>query len=162
LVALQRTVRDMISLNQMKNNIVVSIIILIVVALGLYFVSRGTSTQTMPGASSELQISILKQGSGPAVKTGDTVSVNYTGSFEDGTVFDSNVDPKFQHVAPFSFQVGKGMVIKGWDLGLVGMKVGEQRKLVIAPSLAYGDLGIPGAIPPKATLTFEVELLTIK
>jgi FKBP-type peptidyl-prolyl cis-trans isomerase len=146
----------------MKNNIVVSIIILIVVALGLYFISRNTSTQTMPGASSELQISVIKQGSGQQVKSGDTVSVNYTGSFADGTVFDSNVDPKFQHVAPFSFQVGQGMVIKGWDLGLIGMKIGERRKLVIAPSLAYGDLGIPGAIPPKSTLTFDVELLTIK
>lgn len=147
----------------MKNNIVISIIILIVVALGLYFVSRGDSNKNMSSTSATgLQITTLKSGSGKSAKAGDTVSVNYTGTFQDGTAFDSNVDPKFNHVAPFEFVLGKGMVIKGWDQGVAGMEVGEKRKLVIPSDLAYGDQGIPGAIPPKSTLIFEVELLAIK
>ena len=96
------------------------------------------------------------------VKAGDIVSVNYTGKLEDGTVFDSNVDPKFSHVEPFDFQVGAGQVIPGWDNGLLGMKVGEKKTLVIAPEDAYGEAGAGGVIPPNATLTFEVELLAIK
>jgi FKBP-type peptidyl-prolyl cis-trans isomerase len=147
---------------QMKNSLIVSIIILVVVAVGLYLVSRGGSNKIMPGASKQLQISVIKEGSGKEAKTGDTVSVNYTGTFLDGKEFDSNVDPAFGHVTPFTFTLGQGMVIKGWDQGVVGMKVGEKRKLIIDSSLAYGDLGIPGTIPPKSTLVFDVELLAIK
>jgi peptidylprolyl isomerase/FKBP-type peptidyl-prolyl cis-trans isomerase FkpA len=147
---------------QMKNSLIVSIIILVVVAVGLYLVSRGGSNKIMPGASEQLQISVIKEGSGQQAKAGDTVSVNYTGTFIDGKAFDSNVDPAFGHVQPFTFKLGAGMVIKGWDQGVVGMKVGEERKLVIDSSLAYGDLGIPGTIPPKSTLVFDVELLAIK
>ena len=95
-------------------------------------------------------------------KAGDTVDMNYTGTLADGTVFDSNVDPKFNHVTPFEFTLGVGQVISGWDKGIVGMKVGEKKRLVIGPEDAYGSTGAGGVIPPNATLTFEVELLAIK
>src|SRR5665213_106710 len=95
-------------------------------------------------------------------KNGDTLVMNYTGRLENGTVFDSNVDPKFGHVQPFEFKLGAGMVIKGWDEGLVGMKVGEKKTLTITPDKGYGATGMPPAIPPNATLIFDVELVGIK
>ncbi len=95
-------------------------------------------------------------------KAGDTVAMNYTGTLADGTVFDSNVDPKFNHVTPFIFTLGAGQVIQGWDKGIVGMKVGEKKHLVLAPEDAYGATGAGNVIPPNATLTFDVELLAIK
>ncbi len=88
--------------------------------------------------------------------------VNYTGTLADGSTFDSNVDPKFHHTDPLVFSLGAGQVIRGWDTGIVGMKVGEQRKLEIAPDFAYGASGHPPVIPANATLTFTVELLAIK
>lgn len=94
-------------------------------------------------------------------KVGDTVSMNYTGTLENGTVFDSNVDPKFGHVEPFIFKLGAGQVISGWDKGIAGMKVGEKKSLRIPPEDAYGENGV-GPIPPNSTLIFEVELLEIK
>jgi FKBP-type peptidyl-prolyl cis-trans isomerase len=93
---------------------------------------------------------------------GDTLVMNYTGRLTDGTVFDSNVDPRFGHVQPFSFVLGAGQVIKGWDEGLVGMKVGEKKTLTIPPEKGYGARGAGNAIPPNATLIFDVELVTIK
>ncbi|OGI47075.1 hypothetical protein A2121_00300 [Candidatus Nomurabacteria bacterium GWB1_40_6] len=98
--------------------------------------------------------------SGETAKAGDIVAMNYTGRLQDGTVFDSNVDPKFQHVEPFTFTLGAGQVIAGWDEGIVGMKVGEKKTLVIPPSKAYGPNDY-GPIPGNSTLTFEVELLAI-
>lgn len=94
-------------------------------------------------------------------KEGDTLVVNYTGKLDDGTVFDSNIDPKFGHVQPFEFTLGAGQVIKGWDEGFVGMKVGEKKTLVIPPEKAYGDQAV-GPIPANSTLTFDVELVGIK
>lgn len=94
-------------------------------------------------------------------KAGDVVSMNYTGKLDDGTVFDSNIDPKFNHVEPFEFTLGAGQVIPGWDKGIVGMKVGDKKTLVIPPAEAYGENGVGNIIPPNATLTFDVELLSI-
>lgn len=109
-----------------------------------------------------VKTTVLKEGTGAIAKKGDLVSMNYTGALVDGTVFDSNVDPKFQHVEPFVFNLGAGQVIRGWDEGIVGMKVGEKRKLEITPDYAYGATGAGGVIPPNATLYFEVELVAIK
>jgi protein-disulfide isomerase len=97
-------------------------------------------------------------GPGAAVKSGDTVSVHYVGTLTDGKEFDSSR----KHGKPFDFQVGAGHVIKGWEQGLVGMKVGGKRTLTIPPALAYGDRGAGGVIPPDATLFFDIELVSIK
>lgn len=106
----------------------------------------------------ELQIEELSVGSGEVAQIGDTVSVHYTGTLTDGTKFDSSKD----RGTPFEFTIGEGDVIKGWDEGVPGMKVGGARKLTIPYTMAYGERGIPGVIPTKATLIFEVELLEIK
>lgn len=105
-----------------------------------------------------LKIEDLKIGSGAEAKPGNTVTVNYLGTLINGTKFDSSYD----RGQSFSFLLGGGQVIPGWDQGLLGMKVGGKRKLTIPPTLAYGERGVPGAIPPNSTLIFEVELLGIK
>ena len=105
-----------------------------------------------------VQIEILKEGTGAIAKKGDTVSVHYVGTLENGTKFDSSVD----RGTPFEFSLGAGQVIPGWDIGVEGMKVGEARKLIIPPELAYGSSGAGNVIPPDATLIFEVQLLGIK
>lgn len=108
-------------------------------------------------AESGLQYEDLKEGTGPAAKEGDVVEMEYTGWLTNGKKFDSSVGRE-----PFSFHLGEGEVIKGWDKGIVGMKKGGKRKLWIPPNLAYGAAGAGnGAIPPNAELIFEVELLKI-
>ncbi len=105
----------------------------------------------------ELKIEILKEGIGDReIKAGDQISVHYTGTLVDGTKFDSSLDQG----QPFTFTIGINQVIQGWDQGLIGMKIGEKRKLIIPSSLAYGKEGAGALIPPNATLIFEVELIS--
>lgn len=112
-------------------------------------------TQTLPNG---LKIEDVKVGAGNEAKSGSIVSVHYTGTLTDGTKFDSSRD----RGQPFTLKLGQGLVIPGWEQGLLGMKAGGQRKLAIPPALAYGDRGVPGAIPPGATLIFDIELLSVK
>lgn len=105
-----------------------------------------------------LIIEDIKIGNGAEVKAGNIITVNYLGMLLNGTKFDSSYD----RGQPFSFLLGARQVITGWDQGLIGMKVGGKRKLTIPPALAYGERGVPGAIPVNSTLVFEVELLGFK
>jgi FKBP-type peptidyl-prolyl cis-trans isomerase FkpA len=106
---------------------------------------------------SGLKYEELQEGEGEQAAAGHRVSVHYTGWLLDGDKFDSSLD---RH-QPFDFTLGQGMVIRGWDEGVVGMKVGGKRRLTIPPQLGYGSRGAGGVIPPNATLVFEVELLAI-
>lgn len=106
---------------------------------------------------SGLKYEDISEGDGATAETGQTVSVHYTGWLENGSKFDSSKDRN----EPFNFRLGGGMVIKGWDEGVAGMKVGGKRKLTLPPELGYGARGAGGVIPPNATLIFEVELLDI-
>ena len=104
-----------------------------------------------------MKIEKINSGNGASPKRGDTVNVHYTGWLTDGTKFVSSVD----RYEPFAFVLGTGQVIQGWDQGVAGMRVGDKARLTIPPEMAYGAQGYPGAIPPNATLIFEVELLSI-
>jgi FKBP-type peptidyl-prolyl cis-trans isomerase FkpA len=119
--------------------------------------SAPSSPKSDAGKSGGLVISDQAVGEGPAAKSGDSVTVHYTGWLTDGKKFDSSKD----HGKPFTFTLGAREVIAGWDKGVVGMKVGGKRKLTIPPELGYGARGAGGRIPPNATLEFEVELLKI-
>jgi peptidylprolyl isomerase len=114
----------------------------------------GEGTKTPDG----LQYWDIKAGTGPTAMRGQKVNVHYTGWLTTGKKFDSSVDAG----KPFSFTLGAGEVIKGWDEGVAGMKVGGQRQLRIPPDLAYGPRGAAGVIPPNATLIFDVQLLGVK
>ena len=106
--------------------------------------------------ASGLSITDLDLGNGKEATAGQKVTVNYKGMLENGKEFDSSYDR-----GPFSFSLGAGQVIKGWDEGVAGMKIGGKRKLIIPPDLGYGSRGAGGVIPPNATLVFEVELLDV-
>lgn len=178
-----------------KSLAIIGVLVIMMVALGIYFYSKKSSPQmtdttikqtepastasqatpseavsTTPGVTETptetsvptifpngLIIEDLKVGQGNEVKSGDTISIHYLGTLTNGTKFDSSYD----RGQPFQTQIGVGQVIKGWDLGVVGMKPGGKRRLTIPPDLAYGERGAGGVIPPKATLIFEVELVNI-
>jgi len=144
--------------NQRLVLIAAGVVLLAIVAFAIYSSLSKPAPADLITAPSGLKYQDLKVGSGDEAKTGDTVSVHYTGWLEDGTKFDSSLDRN----QPFEFTLGAGRVIPGWEEGVVGMKVGGKRKLVIPPALAYGASGSSGVIPPNATLTFEVEPLEIK
>jgi len=125
-------------------------------------VAAAATSAAAPAASAAVPAGLVKEdikvGKGPEAKSGDRVAVHYTGTLLDGTKFDSSRD----RGEPFEFALGAGQVIKGWDLGVAGMKKGGKRKLTIPGDLAYGKQGSPPKIPPDATLVFDVELMEIK
>lgn len=164
--------------------IVSTIVLLIVVVLGFYFLFQlfkddeieeidfsssdnqetkdveNENKQAVEGSMvvDQLKGEILKEGTGQGAESGDQVTVHYVGVFEDGTKFDSSLD----RGQPFTFALGAGQVIQGWDLGVAGMKIGEIRRLFIPSEFGYGEAGTPnGAIPPNTNLIFDVELLAI-
>ncbi len=141
-----------------RSLVLVPIMFAVIGVAGLSGCSRQGSTSTEPPTSaSSLIIEDVVVGEGPAAKSGDVVTVHYTGWLTDGTKFDSSVD----RGEPFTFNLGAHEVIAGWDQGVAGMQVGGKRTLTIPPELGYGARGAGGAIPPNAKLIFEVELLSI-
>jgi FKBP-type peptidyl-prolyl cis-trans isomerase FkpA len=129
---------------------------LLVVSAVMTLAACGGSSPTAPSDSGTVTMEDLVVGTGATAVVGSTVTVNYTGSFTNGTVFDTSVGK-----TPIQFQLGAGQVIPGFEQGIVGMKVGGKRRLTIPPSLAYGSAGRAPTIPPNATLVFEVELVSI-
>jgi peptidylprolyl isomerase len=120
--------------------------------------SAGSAQNTASRNIQGMTVQDIREGTGTTAANGDQVTVNYVGTLADGTTFDSSIARN----QPFTFTLGVGHVIKGWDLGVAGMKVGGERKLVIPPSLGYGSQGTPGGpIPPNATLNFTVDLLGV-
>ncbi|HUC87410.1 MAG TPA: FKBP-type peptidyl-prolyl cis-trans isomerase [Candidatus Saccharimonadales bacterium] len=141
-----------------------SLVVLVIVIVGLAIIFNNkaaapaaTNTTNQGTTSMQLQKTDETVGTGAEAVAGDTVTVNYTGTLENGTVFDSS----YSRNQPFSFKLGAGQVIKGWDEGVVGMKVGGKRKLVIPPSLGYGDQAT-GSIPANSTLIFQIQLLSVQ
>ncbi len=120
-------------------------------------VTSGASTASTTPVATNLKIEDLVVGTGPAAKKGDRVTVDYTGWLTDGTKFDSSLDRN----QPFTFTLGSGQVIAGWDQGVAGMMAGGKRRLTIPPELGYGAKGAGKTIPPNATLVFEVEMKKI-
>ncbi|MCR4333656.1 MAG: FKBP-type peptidyl-prolyl cis-trans isomerase [Patescibacteria group bacterium] len=120
--------------------------------------SDSTTMSTDIAPVTELQVTDEIVGTGATAVAGDSVTVNYVGSLTNGTVFDASAN---HGTSGFTFNLGAGQVIKGWDQGIVGMKEGGKRKLVIPASLAYGDQAVGGVIPANSTLVFEVELLKV-
>lgn len=133
------------------------IIAALAIAALIFLVTRGGNSGTVTTASG-LKYVDLVDGDGPSPQPGQMTTVHYTGTFENGTKFESSLDSG----KPYEFKIGTGAVIKGWDEGIMTMKAGGKRKLIIPPNLAYGPQGSPPKIPPNTTLIFEVELLGIR
>ena len=131
----------------------------IIILSTVLFLGIGCNEGNTEEMENGLIIEDLVVGEGAEAQDYNKVVVNYTGSLEDGSIFDSSLN---QGREPFTFTLGVGSVIKGWDLGVKGMKVGGKRKLTISPELGYGDQGAGDVIPPGATLIFEVDLLEVE
>jgi FKBP-type peptidyl-prolyl cis-trans isomerase len=153
---------------EVKNKTILLIVILLVVVFVIFLLMKPKESMAPDNAKNtdqasliqtqkmdEVKIEVLQEGTGEASKVGDILTVNYTGTLENGTQFDSSIGR-----APFSFTLGQNRVIQGWEQGMLNMKVGEKRRLTIPSSLGYGSSGT-GRIPPNATLIFEVDLLKI-
>ena len=134
----------------------ITVVMIAAIVLPVYFtVLRSSPADTTPNTG--LQIENLVIGEGAEAQAGKIVAVDYTGWLEDGTQFDSSIGRE-----PYTFTLGEGRVIEGWDQGIVGMKVGGKRKLIIPPDMAYGEAGSDSVVPPNATLIFEVELVAVQ
>jgi len=152
---------------QFVASVIIGILVLVIFAYFIFGLNGATPAQNQAAVQNspaqpvdtgaKLQITDEKIGTGAAVKKGDTVQINYVGTLTNGKKFDASSD----HGGPFTTQIGVGQVIKGWDEGVIGMKIGGKRKLVIPPSLAYGNQAA-GSIPPNSTLIFQVELVGIQ
>jgi hypothetical protein len=142
---------------RVKTLAIVVIAVLAFSVVGYLWATRGGSQGQEVTLPDGLKYLDLVEGTGQSPQAGKTVSVNYSGTLENGTKFDSSYD----HGQPLEFQIGTGAVIKGWDEGLMTMKVGGKRKLIVPPKLGYGPRA-QGNIPPNSTLIFEVELLSVK
>ena len=142
--------------------LIAALIIVALVAAGAVYLfapgARGPAAGAEVTTPSGLRYTDVVAGTGPSPRPGQTAVVHYTGTLVDGTKFDSSVD----RGQPFEFQLGRGMVIKGWDEGVATMKVGGKRRLVVPARLGYGERGSPPKIPGGATLIFDVELLDVK
>ena len=152
----------------MEKALIVIVVILVIIVGAAWFwyrpnaplkevVNQQFLSQTGTRTIENMKIETLKEGTGPEAKSGDAVTVNYIGTLQDGTKFDSSLDRN----QAFSFTLGQSSVIRGWELGVVGMRVGERRKLTIPPELGYGSRAVGDLIPPNSTLIFEIDLLTI-
>src|SRR5688572_6218831 len=140
---------------------VIAIVVVVVVALSAVsyvMMYRGSAPGTEVATASGLKYIDMVEGTGATPQKGQTVTVHYTGTLENGEKFDSSVD----RGQPYEFRIGEGAVIRGWDEGLASMKVGGKRKLTIPPVLGYGQRGSPPNIPPNSILLFDVELLGVK
>lgn len=156
-------------MNKKSNSTKVWIVVIALIIVGGFWIGSMNNSNNVNEAENEpqgeefieltegLNMKALAQGSGEPISIGQVAVVHYTGTLDDGTVFDSSI-PRGD---TFEFTVGAGQVIRGWDIGVAGMKVGEKRLLVIAPELAYGSTA-RGPIPANSTLTFEVELFEIR
>jgi FKBP-type peptidyl-prolyl cis-trans isomerase len=151
-----------------KNVLIIAAIILIVISAIIYFwPKQKQSNQPMENQNNEqslntydiqgMKVEILKEGAGSEAKKGDNVLVHYTGTLINGKKFDSSVD----RGEPFPFTLGQNKVIQGWELGVLGMKLGEKRRLTIPPQLGYGSQAVGDIIPANSTLIFEVEMVGI-
>ena len=142
------------------NKKVLLIIIFVIVGAICIFLNSNKEEDILANQNENkemVKIEITTEGTGEVSKAGDVLTVHYVGTLENGNKFDSSID----RGSPFSFTLGVGQVIQGWEEGMSGMKVGEKRKLTISPEKGYGERGVPGVIPSNATLIFEVELLGI-